>query len=479
MLFNSFQFAVFLPIVFILYWALPHKYRNPLLLIASYYFYMSWNPRLIVLILLTTTVAFLAAKYMSKGYNKKIILSATIFVCIGTLVFFKYFNFLSVSLTSFLRAISLPINDITLNLLLPVGISFYTFQTLSYVIDVYNGKIQVEENFFTFALYVSFFPQLVAGPIERPENLLPQFKEKHIFNYEMAMQGMKRIAVGAFKKIVIADTLAKYVDLIYNDVGSYTGLSLIIATLFFTIQIYCDFSGYSEIARGTANILGFKLMENFKTPYFSASISEFWNRWHISLSSWFKDYVYIPLGGNRVSKSRHYFNLFATFLLSGLWHGANWTFVFWGAYHGFLNVIEVTLKKMKVKPIKVPKIFKIAFIFVLVNIGWVIFRANTLSDAMYIFQNMFTGITSPFSYVFNMIVDFGIDRYNIIYYILPVVVLFIIDFIEYKQGLINFIDKLKKPIKYTLYMVISYVTIFTFLYLYLQGAEQVFIYFQF
>lgn len=333
MLFNSFSFAIFLPIVFVVYWTVPHRVRWILLLIASYYFYMSWNVKYVILILFTTVVSYTASRLIEKNYSyiwNKIFLYAAIVSCIGVLFFFKYFNFFSESINRLFAHFAIHLHLIILKYLLPVGISFYTFQTLSYVIDVYKGKVKPEHNFGIYATFISFFPQLVAGPIERTENLLPQIKARHNFDSEQALFGAKLMLWGYFKKLVIADTLAQYVDLVFANLEAYHGFDLVIAIFFFTLQIYCDFSGYSDIAIGTADLFGIKLMTNFKSPYFSSSIKEFWNRWHISLSSWFKDYIYIPLGGNRCSKARCAMNVIITFLASGLWHGANWTFIIWG-----------------------------------------------------------------------------------------------------------------------------------------------------
>ena len=355
MLFNSFAFAVFLPIVFILYWVLPHKARWILILAASYYFYMSWNAKYIFLILFTTIISYVAAILLEKTENlrtKKGILVGTAVICLGVLFFFKYFNFVSESVTAVFRLFAIQMNPVLLNLLLPVGISFYTFQTLSYVIDVYKGDVKVEHHFGYYATFISFFPQLVAGPIERTNNLLPQIKTEHKFNYDQATYGLKLMVWGYFKKIVIADTLSQFVSKVYDAPQGFSGFALILATVFFTLQIYCDFSGYSDIAIGTAKLLGINLMTNFKSPYFSQSIKEFWSRWHISLSTWFRDYVYIPLGGSRVGKIRHAVNLLITFLISGLWHGANWTFVIWGGIHGLGQMIEssvVANNKLKEK----------------------------------------------------------------------------------------------------------------------------------
>lgn len=344
--FNSLEYAAFLPIVFALYWALPHKFRWVLLLISSYYFYMSWNPRYVVLILFTTAVSYAAALLLEKYRNRasrNVILAGTLISCLGVLFFFKYFNFASESVAAVARYFSFSMQPITLKLLLPVGISFYTFQTLSYVIDVYRGEVKAERNFGIYAAFISFFPQLVAGPIERTANLLPQIKSEKKFDYDLAMHGARQMLWGFFKKVAVADVAATYVNTAYDTLHSCTGFDLCAAILFFSMQIYCDFSGYSDIAIGTARLFGINLMTNFKSPYFSTSIKEFWSRWHISLSTWFRDYVYIPLGGSRCSKLRNSFNLLVTFLASGLWHGANWTFVVWGGIHGGAQVVEKAL----------------------------------------------------------------------------------------------------------------------------------------
>lgn len=325
MLFNSIAFAVFLPIVFILYWVFPFKYRWILLLIASYYFYMSWNAKYLLLIVFITAISYAGALLIERAKKwkiKKLLLGGVAFSSLGLLFVFKYWNFALTSLETVCHFASIPLHPITLNLVLPVGISFYTFQTLSYVVDVYRGDVEAESHFGQYAAFISFFPQLVAGPIERTKNLLPQIKKEHFFDYETATYGLKLLAWGFFKKLVIADNLAIYTDQVFKDVYSFRGFSLLVASVFFSFQIYCDFSGYSDIAIGTADLFGIKLMKNFKSPYFSVSIKEFWKRWHISLSSWFQDYVYIPLGGSRVGKLRSYLNLMITFLISGLWHGA-------------------------------------------------------------------------------------------------------------------------------------------------------------
>ncbi|MBU0581063.1 MAG: MBOAT family protein [Candidatus Margulisbacteria bacterium] len=405
MLFNSLHFLIFFPIVISLYFTINHKYRWVLLLISSYYFYMSWKPEYIIIIMISTLIDYITGMKIYKSNTKKgkkIFLSLSLFSNLSLLFAFKYFNFFSDSVRSILQQFSIPLNPITLKVLLPVGISFYTFQSLSYSIDIYRSKIKPEKHFGIFAVYISFFPQLVAGPIERAKNLLPQFFEKHHFNYIRVTDGLKLMLWGFFKKIVIADQLAIVVNNVFNNVYDYTGLSFIIAIFFFAFQIYCDFSGYSDIAIGSAQIMGFKLMDNFNRPYFSRSISEFWKRWHISLSSWFKDYVYIPLGGNRVSIYRWYVNILIIFVVSGLWHGANWTFVVWGALHGFYYIFETLLTPFKnklfkiirlIKFEKIVKVLEISFIFILVNIGWIFFRANNIQEGIYILTHLFSNIS--------------------------------------------------------------------------------------
>jgi D-alanyl-lipoteichoic acid acyltransferase DltB (MBOAT superfamily) len=403
MLFNSIAFMIFLPLVFSVYWVTPYKHRWIPLLIASYYFYMTWNIKYVVLILLTTGVSYMAAILLEKTDSRKgkrYICMAGIVLSFAVLFFFKYFNFLSESIVNCLRLFSIPAQSLTFKVILPVGISFYTFQTASYIIDTYKGIVPVEKHFGKYAVFVSFFPQLVAGPIERTANLLPEIKKHHVFSYENAVWGMKFIAWGFFKKLVIADNIASYINVVYNDVTNYSGFVLVFATVLFAFQIYCDFSGYSDIAIGVAKLFDISLTTNFRSPYFSASYREFWSRWHISLSTWFRDYVYIPLGGNRVSPIRRKKNLLVTFLASGIWHGANWTFVLWGGLHGIYQIIENAIKGRKSDRYKPLKVF-ITFCFVC--FAWIFFRSNTVSDSFYIIGHLFKGITNPLQYVGNVV----------------------------------------------------------------------------
>ncbi|MBO7609931.1 MAG: MBOAT family protein [Muribaculaceae bacterium] len=393
MLFNSLGFVVFFPIVCLLYWLLPNRLRNYFLLVASYYFYMNWEPVYALLILFSTIVTWACGNKISqteKGKRKGyLVLCITLNFAI--LFIYKYLNFATDSIFSFLSYLGMRMQVPKFNLLLPVGISFYTFQAVGYTIDVYRRTIEPERYFFTYALFVSFFPQLVAGPIERAKNLLPQFHAYHVFHGENAVEGMKFMLWGYFMKLCIAGNVAPYVDAVFNNLPNHYGTSVLLASFFFTFQIFCDFGGYSLIAIGTARCLGFNLMQNFNRPYLATSLKEFWRRWHISLSSWFMDYVYIPLGGSRCSKYKHMRNLMITFVVSGIWHGANWTFVCWGAYHGLLvceHEIRVRYLHIKgsVKPIM--KIINIFITFILAMVGWILFRANSISDALLAFKTI-------------------------------------------------------------------------------------------
>lgn len=479
MLFNSFVFAIFLPIVFILYWALPHRFRWILMLAASYYFYMSWNAKYVVLILFTTFISYLAARLLEKAkdYKRKNgILAGTILACLGLLFFFKYFNFVSQSVTDVLSMFALQLNPVILNLVLPVGISFYTFQTLSYVIDVYKGDITAEHHFGKYAAFISFFPQLVAGPIERASNLLPQIKAEHKFDYNQASYGLKLMAWGYFKKIVIADTLSQYVSKVYDAPQQFQGFSLVLATFFFTIQVYCDFSGYSDIAIGTAKMLGINLMKNFKSPYLSQSIREFWSRWHISLSTWFRDYIYIPLGGNRVSKLRHNFNLIITFLVSGLWHGANWTFVVWGGLHGIAQVLENSFIPKKWNKSKgITRILRIIIVFAFCSFAWIFFVSNTMDDAIYVINNLFNNISNPIAYLHDGFAAIGMEKSSLLLAAVYILILLIYDWISLKKDVINVISGKKRIVRWFVYICFVLMIIFFSQ----KGVAAEFVYFQF
>ena len=406
MLFNSLDFAVFLPIVFVLYWFVTNhnlKLQNALIVAASYVFYGWWDWRFLSLIIFSTLVDFSIGRTLKveeRESRRRLLLWTSILINLGFLGFFKYYNFF---LDNFIAAFSLlgrEFSASSLNIILPVGISFYTFQTLSYTIDVYRRKLDPSENILAFSAFVCFFPQLVAGPIERATNLLPQFYSKRTFKYDNAVDGMRQILCGLFKKVVIADNCAVYANLIFNDYQDYNGSTLFLGAIFFTFQIYGDFSGYSDIAIGTSKLFGFKLMQNFATPYFSRDIAEFWRRWHISLSTWFRDYLYIPLGGSRGGTWMKVRNTFIIFFVSGLWHGANWTFVAWGGLNAIFFLPLLILKKNRLNAEEVvahgrmipsPKeCFQMMTTFLLTVIAWIIFRSESLQMAWSILMKIFS-----------------------------------------------------------------------------------------
>lgn len=511
MLFNSLSFALFLPIVFCLYWAIAQKHRWIVLLIASYYFYMSWNPKYVLLILLTTMISYVCGILVEKellavknadGSNiseesakkarakAKLYIVLALVVCLGVLFFFKYFDFMSESVCSILNAIAIPVHPVTLRLILPVGISFYTFQSLSYVLDVYKGEVEAQKNFGKYALFISFFPQLVAGPIERTRNLMPQLFEDRKFDEEKAVLGLRLMLIGYFKKLVLSDALARYVDKVYDNVHFYFGLSFIVATILFTFQIYCDFSGYSDIAIGTARLLNVDLMKNFDSPYWARSIRQFWSRWHISLSTWFRDYVYIPMGGSRVKKSRHIFNTIFTMLVSGLWHGANWTFVVWGGLHGVYQAIEGLLKKGSLK-----KYFDADFsgrentflaklyafgqgivTFALVSFAWIFFRANSMSDAIYVATHLHNGVIHFSNAFLKMMIDMGFTNFSFAKVVIGLAVLMTYDYFAQKKDLLVEYGKLPQVVRWLGYLAITCLIVVLKLH---GGTTQSFIYFQF
>ena len=408
MVFNSLQFFIFFPVVTILYFLIPHRLRAYLLLTASVVFYMAFIPKYVLILAFTIVIDYFAGILIarSEGPHRKGLLALSIAANVGVLAFFKYFNFLNSNVAAVADALKLHYPVPALAIILPIGLSFHTFQAMSYTIEVYRGNYKAETNFITYALYVMFYPQLVAGPIERPQNLLHQFREEHTFDYQRVADGLKLMAWGLFKKVVIADRLAMFVNLVYDAPRDYEGLTLIAATVAFAFQIFCDFSGYSDIAIGSAQVMGFKLMTNFRRPYWSQSIHEFWSRWHISLSTWFKDYFYIPLGGNKVGWARWQINLLLTFIVSGLWHGANWTFITWGALNGFYLVFALWTRGYRARfaeavgfnrrPI-IAKGVRIALTFFLICVSWVFFRAANMSDALYILAHSADGLSQAFS----------------------------------------------------------------------------------
>ena len=436
MTFNSWEFLLFYPIVLLLYFVLPKKAKWPMLLVASYFFYMCYQAELVFLIFGTTLVSWVMSNVIEKTEKpkyKKLALAVTLITSLGVLFFYKYFDFLAGTVFDIAALFGNKGNGFALNLMLPVGISFYTFQTLSYVIDVYRGEVETEKNFFFYALFVSFFPQLVAGPIERPNNLIPQLKAEHKWSSSDAAIGAKILLLGFFKKICVADLISGFVNSIYNNPGESTALGVIIATLLFAVQIYCDFAGYTDIAIGCARIMGIRLMKNFDRPYSATSIKEFWSRWHISLSSWFRDYLYIPLGGNRVSYGRHLANLFIVFLVSGLWHGAAWTFVIWGALHGVYQIIgKLTIKSRNKLLGKLGfseksrgvLILRRILTFILVDAAWLMFRANSIRDAGVLIKKLFVGWNVSVSETLN---NMGLTLEMILLTVFSLVLLVLLD----------------------------------------------------
>jgi alginate O-acetyltransferase complex protein AlgI len=396
MLFNSFQFLLFFIVVWLLFLATRGTPRKVILLIASYYFYMCWSTRYIWVIWGITVIDYVAGLQIEKAElpgRRRLYLGISLFCNLGLLVLFKYFNFLTGSFTSASHLFGLRYDPPLLAIILPVGLSFHTFQAMSYTIEVYRRRVPAEKSLLEYALYVAFFPQMVAGPIERPYELLPQFHREPVVTSAGVRAGMAQALWGLFKKMVLADNVADFVKLIYDMPRHYNGAALLLATLLFSIQIYCDFSGYTDIALGLARMMGYELRVNFMQPYFSRSVGEFWRRWHISLSTWFRDYVYIPLGGNRVKLSRRYANLMITFVISGLWHGANWTFVAWGFLHGLYLILAQAAAPVAARVGRMmglhhlPRLtsfFKTVLTFSLVTFAWIFFRANSLRDAWFV-----------------------------------------------------------------------------------------------
>ena len=451
MLFNSIDFLIFLPIVLVIYYIIPMKYKHIWLLISSYYFYMCWNAKYVLLIFVSTVITYLSGILIDKvektwpdvndiGKYKKLILALSFVSNLGILFYFKYINFTLDIVTRILSKVNISMNVPVFDVILPVGISFYTFQALSYSVDVYRGEVAPEYDFFRYALFVSFFPQLVAGPIERSKNLLTQLREPRKFDFGYAFDGILLMLWGFFLKIVLADRIAIFVDTVYGDCEHYQGIYLIVATILFAVQIYCDFSGYSSIAMGTAKLLGIELMDNFNAPYLSTSVADFWRRWHISLTSWFKDYLYIPLGGSKKGSLRKYFNKMIVFMLSGLWHGAQLTFVVWGAINGLYQVIGEVLTPIRKKVSDIIGInrnsegfyaLSALATFALVDFTWIFFRADSLGRAIYIIKSILN--TENIWTLFDgSLYNCGLDEKNFRLMVIAVIILLIADILKRK-----------------------------------------------
>jgi alginate O-acetyltransferase complex protein AlgI len=429
MLFNSFQFLFFFVVVWLLFLVTRGTPRKVILLVASYYFYMCWSTRYIFVIWGITLIDYVAGLQIEKADRvdrRRLYLGLSLFCNLSLLVIFKYFNFLTGSFRSASHLFGLRYDPPLLAIILPVGLSFHTFQAMSYTIEVYRRRVPAEKNLLEYALYVAFFPQMVAGPIERPYELLPQFHREPKVTLEGIRSGMVQVLWGLFKKMVLADNVADFVKLIYDTPRNYDGAAMVLATLLFSIQIYCDFSGYTDIALGLARMMGYELRVNFMQPYFSRSVGEFWRRWHISLSTWFRDYVYIPLGGNRVSLSRHYANLMITFVISGLWHGANWTFVAWGFLHGLYLIVAQTFTPYLPHSARLPRLqtfCKTVFTFSLVTFAWIFFRANSLRDSWFIATHLLpVGNLDPL-----LLKVGGFSRASAPYLVLSIAAMFIVE----------------------------------------------------
>lgn len=478
MLFNSIDFAIFLPLVFVLYWFVFGKnlrLQNLLIVIASYIFYGWWDTRFLLLVFLSSVVDYIVSILLSTQENekkRKLLLWTSMCTNLGLLGFFKYYNFFLDSFVSAFSFFGTEIQVDSLNIILPVGISFYTFQTMSYTIDVYRRQLDATKDFIAFSAFVCFFPQLVAGPIERATNLLPQFYKQRIFQYDKAVDGMRQILWGLFKKIVIADNAAEFANLIFNNSSDYSGSTLVVGAILFAFQIYGDFSGYSDIAIGTSRLFGFELMKNFSFPYFSRDIAEFWRRWHISLSTWFRDYLYIPLGGSQGGTGMKIRNTFIIFIVSGFWHGANWTFIAWGTLNAmyFLPLLLANKNRNNLGIVaegnylpSPTELLQITLTFSLTTLAWVFFRADSITDALTYISNIFTSSLFTFPTVFPKKI------------VLAIIIFTIIEWLgrENEYAIANFKIYRYSILRYGFYYVLIFFIIFY------RGKEQQFIYFQF
>lgn len=447
MLFNSFEFLVFFAIIFVSYYSLSHKFRWLLLLLASCFFYMYFIPEYILILFFTILITYYSAIIIENSTIKKQrkqILIISILLNISILSYFKYFNFLNNNFSIFLDFFALENRIPLLDIILPVGLSFFIFQSISYSIEVYRGTLPVERHLGYYSLYVMFFPQLVAGPIERPQNILPQLKQKSKFSFTNLESGLKLILLGLFKKVVVADQLSFFVDSVYSNQLNQSPEQIFVAAILFSFQIYCDFSGYSDMAIGLAKTMGIDLMTNFKQPYFSYSLTHFWQRWHISLSSWFKDYLYIPLGGNRVSKFKIYRNVFIIFAVSGLWHGSSWTFVIWGIIHGFVVTIERVFKYNPKNQNFLIRSIGVFVTFFIVTIAWVFFRSSSIDQA---FNFLFLLKSISTEKVITLLSNF-----EVLYNFILVILLIIVDFFDTKINLNN-LNIANKTLFYTLVLI--------------------------
>ncbi len=490
MLFNSFSFIIFFPVVVCLYYLVTHRWRPVILLLASFYFYMAFVPQYILILLFLIVVDYFLGQAIQKrnGHERKLFLLVSILTNIGTLFFFKYWNFFNENIIAIADFLHWNYSTTFISVALPLGLSFHVFQSLSYVIEVYRGNHQAEKNILIYALYVMFFPQLVAGPIERPGHLLPQLKFEHNFNGHNVRLGLERMLWGFFKKLVIADQAAVIVNYLYSDLPT-DGPTLVLLLILFSYQIYCDFSGYSDIAIGAALVLGYNICENFNRPYAAPSIAEFWRRWHMSLTSWFRDYIYYPLGGSRVGRARWALNAMVVFLVSGLWHGAAWTFVFWGMLHGLFLIVGKFTEKLRQKfsefigLSRIPRVrhgLQVFFVFTLVSLSWVFFRAETVGQAWQILSHLGNGFSKVFNFefirseLFRGLLPGTTNQTRLATLFFSVILLELIQYYQAKYSTLYVFDKQKKFVRYGWYYLLILI-ILSFGYF----GEQVFIYFQF
>lgn len=478
MLFNSLHFLLFFIITTLIYYVIPHKHRWLLLLLISCYFYMVFVPIYILILGFTIIIDYYAGIWIEQevGNRRKLYLIISLVTNIGILAIFKYYNFINTNITTVIGTVGYQNPVPFLSILLPIGLSFHTFQAMSYTIEVYRGKQKAEKHFGIYALYVMFYPQLVAGPIERPQNILPQLRKPIAYDENLIIEGIQMMIWGLFKKVVVADRLSVLVDTVYSNPNGFGGFANLLAAVFFSIQIYCDFSGYSDIALGTAKVLGFDLIKNFNIPYISKSINEFWQRWHISLSTWFRDYLYISLGGNRNGKWKTYRNVLAVFMISGLWHGANWTFVIWGTIHGILIIIERLLKIDKFKTNnKIIQILQTSITFGIVTGAWIFFRAKNVNEAFSIYKAIFTRFSLNKAAIIEPIFAITSDNTAISHFIVCLIGILILFFVEFKMNIqqqVVFADKPRKQMAF--YSMIIFLILFLGYF-----KNNTFIYFQF
>lgn len=479
MSFGSVGFLLFMMAVFLIYWGVPHKFRWVLLLIANAFFYLCFDIRYLFVLLYVIAISYFAGIYINK--LSKGIFVAGIVMSTVPLMLFKYLNFAIYSVQKIMSLFAVSMDTYTLKLIMPVGISFFTFEAISYVCDVKKKIIVPEKNFFKYALYISFFPNITSGPIERAGDFIPQINKEKIFDYDKAVYSLRLTLVGMFKKFVCADMMVKYISNVFDNVAGHMGTTFIVAIFMYTFEIYFDFSGYTDMARGVAGLLGFDLPENFKAPYFSKSIKEFWSRWHISLSHWLRDYIYIPLGGNRCSKFRKNLNLLITFFVSGLWHGASFTFIVWGLLHGVCQCIEglipgynsKTTNVNKEKSVKyaVVDLLRMCVTFCIVAFAWMFFRVNSLSDAAIVIKNMFKG--GSFLYACQ---SMGMTKASILKIAMGILLVFLYDLFSTKKDLIAEMSKLKLPFRWIIYTLVAVVVIVVKVH---EGTNASFIYFSF